>query len=78
MRAPGVLLGRGLHKIRFARAGGGKSDGFRSIDSYKPAVGPVFLRTKFAKNEKSSLTARETEYLIQLGEILAAEYGKRR
>ncbi|MES2434403.1 MAG: type II toxin-antitoxin system RelE/ParE family toxin [Pseudomonadota bacterium] len=73
----GVLLGGGLHKVRFARAGGGKSGGFRTIHYYKPAVGPVFLLTMFAKNEKSNLTARETEYLIQLGESLAAEYGKR-
>ena len=73
----GVLLGGGLRKVRFARAGGGKSGGFRTIHYYKPEVGPVFLLTMFAKNEKSSLTAKETEYLIQLGEILAADHGKR-
>lgn len=73
----GVLLGGGLRKVRFARAGGGKSGGFRTIHYYKPAVGPVFLLTMFAKNEKASLTIKETENLIQLGEILAAEHGKR-
>ncbi|GLS87979.1 hypothetical protein GCM10010873_29530 [Cypionkella aquatica] len=73
----GVLLGGGLRKVRFARTGGGKSGGFRTIHYYKPEVGPVFLVTMFAKNEKSNLSAKEMEYLIQLGEILAAECGER-
>ena len=74
----GVSLGGGLHKVRFARQGGGKSGGYRTIHFYRPDDGPVFLLTMFAKTEKSNLTARETEYLVQLGETVAAEYGKRK
>ena len=73
----GVLLGGGLRKVRFARDGGGKSGGFRTIHYYTPDVGPVFLLTMFAKNEKSNLTAKETAYLVSVGETLAATYGKR-
>jgi hypothetical protein len=73
----GVLLGGGLRKVRFARESGGKSGGFRTIHYYKLDVGPVFLLTMFAKNEKSNLSARETEYLVKVGEMLAATYGKR-
>ena len=73
----GVLLGGGLRKVRFARDGGGKSGGFRTIHFYKPEIGPVFLLTMFAKNEKSNLTVRETEYLVKVGEMLATTYGKR-
>jgi hypothetical protein len=74
----GVSLGGGLHKVRFARQGGGKSGGFRTIHYFKPDEGPVFLLTMFARNEKSNLTAKETGFLIQLGEAVAAEHGKRK
>lgn len=73
----GVQLGGGLRQVRFAREGGGRSGGFRTIHCYKPDIGPVFLLTMFAKNEKTNLTAKETEYLVQSGEAVAAEYGKR-
>lgn len=73
----GVSLGGGLRKVRFARAGGGKSGGFRTIHFYRPGAGPVFLLTMFAKNEKANLTASETAQLIQLGDLVAAAYGRR-
>ena len=73
----GVLLGGGLRKVRFARAGGGKSGGYWTIHFYRPDEGPVFLLTMFAKNEKSNLTAKETAQLIEVGEMLASTYGKR-
>ncbi len=74
----GVQLGGGLHKVRFAREGSGKSGGFRTIHYYKADSGPVFLLTMFAKNEKDSLSAKETEGLIRLGEMLSAETGRRK
>lgn len=74
----GVSLGGGLHKVRFARQGGGKSGGLRTIHYYKPDEGPVFLLTMFAKNEKSNLTLKETHLLVQLGQAIATEYGKRK
>ena len=37
----------------------------------------MFLLTMFAKNEKSNLTVKETEYLVEFGEMLAAEQGRR-
>ena len=38
---------------------------------------PYGSLTMFAKNEKSNLTVRETEYLVKVGEMLATTYGKR-
>lgn len=73
----GVSLGGGLRKVRFARSGGGKSGGYRTIHFYRPGAGPVFLLTMFAKNEKANLTASETAQLMQLGDLVAAAYGKR-
>ena len=35
----GVSLGGGLHKVRFARKGGGKSGGFRSVHYYQAGRG---------------------------------------
>lgn len=69
-------MGGGLPKVRFARQGGGKSGGYRTIHYYKPDEGPVFLLTMFAKNEKSNLTPKETQLLVQLGAAIATEYGK--
>lgn len=74
----GVALGGGLHKVRFARQGGGKSAGYRTIHYFKPDDGPVFLLTMFAKSEKSNLTAKETEILIQLGDAVATAYRNRK
>ena len=72
----GVSLGGGLRKVRFAKGGGGKSGGFRTIHYFLAPGGPVFVLTVFAKADKSSLTLSETAKLIQLGAFLAAEYGR--
>jgi hypothetical protein len=73
----GVSIGGGVRKFRFAREGGGKSGGYRVIHFFSPEAGvPIFLITVFAKNEKASLTPRETEMVRQLGEALAASYGR--
>jgi hypothetical protein len=73
----GIALGGGLRKVRFARAGGGKSGGFRTIHYFNAGVGPVFLLTLFAKNEKANLTAAETAALMTLGNQIADYYGRR-
>ena len=73
----GVSLGRGLWKVRFGRAGEGKSGGFRTIHFYRAGAGPLFLLTMFAKTEKSNLSASELAGLMKLGEELAAWYGRR-
>ena len=73
----GVALGGDLYKVRFARAGGGKSGGFRTIHYYNANTGPLFLLTMFAKNEKSSLSKVETDGLIKLGREIALWYRKR-
>ena len=74
----GVALGGGLRKVRVGREGGGKSGGYRVLFvSGGPQV-PLFLVTVFAKNEKASLTAKETEVLLRVGEMLSATYGKRK
>lgn len=72
----GVSLGGGIRKLRFARDGGGKSGGFRSVHYYQPDRGqPVFLLTVFAKNEKANLTPVEGAALVAIGERIAANYG---
>lgn len=74
----GVSIGGGVRKARFARAGGGKSGGYRVIHFFSPEGAlPVFLITVFAKNEKANLTQAETTAVKILGEALAASYGSK-
>lgn len=67
-----VSLGGRLRKVRFGRAGNGKSGGLRTIHFYKAEAGPIYLLTLFAKNEKDTLSPSELTMLLQLGETLAA------
>jgi hypothetical protein len=48
----GISLGGGLRKVRFARAGGGKSGGYRVIHFYRSLDMPLFLLTVFTKMKK--------------------------
>ena len=73
----GVSLGGGLRKMRWARTGGGKSGGFRTVHYWQVGPAPLFLLTMFAKNEKANLTPAELAALRQLGDQIAAHYGKR-
>ncbi|MDR7125792.1 type II toxin-antitoxin system RelE/ParE family toxin [Pseudotabrizicola sp. 4114] len=74
----GVSLGGGIRKLRFARDGGGKSGGFRSIHFYAPGRGqPVFLMTVFSKNAKSYLKPDEEAALVSIGERILASYGRK-
>lgn len=74
----GVPLGGGLRKMRFARAGGGKSSGFRTLYVFGGVELPIFLVTVFAKNEKGNLTKAEQAELIELSKSLLARYGERK
>jgi hypothetical protein len=74
----GVSLGNGLRKLRFAREGGGKSGGFRSIHFYQAGRDlPVFLLSVFAKNEKANLTRAEETAMAAAAERIVAAYGSR-
>ena len=73
----GVSLGGGLRNVRFARRGGGKSGGYRTIHVFGGAEMPIFLVTVFAKNEKDNLSRAEQAELIALGKVLLAHYGDR-
>ena len=61
-------LGHGLIKQRIARAGAGKSGGFRTIIAYRQGDRAVFLYG-FAKNERDNIGADD---LIDLAETGAA------
>lgn len=71
----GILLGGGLRKVRFAREGGGKSGGFRTIYVFGGAEVPIFIVTVFAKNENDNLTKAELAAAVALSKQLLATYG---
>lgn len=58
-------LGGGVFKQRIARAGGGKSGGFRTIILFKVG-GHSFFVHGFAKNEKANVTPKELKALKKL------------
>ena len=71
----GVSLGGGLRKVRFARDGGGKSGGFRSVHYYQAGRNlPVFLMSVFAKNERANLTRTEEAIMAAAAERIVAAY----
>ena len=71
----GMSLGGGLRKVRVARAGGGKSGGYRTLYVYGDTHMPLFLVTVFAKNEKDNLSKSEQTALVALSKGLLATYG---
>jgi hypothetical protein len=73
----GIALGGGLRKVRFARAGEGKSGGFRTIHFYNRDDGPLLLLAMFAKNDKANLSPPELTALLKLSQRLALHYGRR-
>lgn len=72
-------LGGHVYKQRVARAGKGKSGGFRTIVLFKIG-GHVFFAEGFAKNEKANISAKELKALRDLAQVLLrlleAEIGK--
>lgn len=73
----GISLGGGLRKLRFARPGGGKSGGYRTIYVWGGVEVPIFLVTVFAKSEKDNLSKAEQAELVTLSKALIAHYGDR-
>lgn len=61
-----AALGGGLIKQRVARAGGGKSGGFRTIIAYRQRDRAVFL-LGFANNERDNIDDDELADLKKLG-----------
>ena len=58
-------LGGGLIKQRVARAGGGRSGGYRTVIAYRASRLSVFLYG-FGKNERDNIDDRELEDLKKL------------
>lgn len=71
----GVSLGGGLRKIRIARAGGGKSGGYRTVYVFGGVHMPIYLITVFAKTEKDNLTRTEQIAAVELAKALVARHG---
>ena len=61
-------LGGGVYKQRVARAGKGKSGGFRTIILFKVG-GHSFFAHGFAKNEIANVTTKELRALKQLATL---------
>ncbi|NJD33943.1 MAG: addiction module toxin RelE [Betaproteobacteria bacterium] len=60
----------GVRKIRWARAGRGKSGGVRIIYYVHSDAMPLYLLTVFAKNERANLSRAERNGLAGLVELL--------
>ena len=66
----------GARKFRFARAGTGKSGGWRVVSAYCGPGTPVFLIAVFGKGEKANLSRAEANDLAKMVKRLCAAYGK--
>lgn len=77
--ASGVILQGtgGIRKLRWKRAGSGKSGGVRVIYYYYNERIPLFLLTVFSKSEKVNLSKRERNELAKLTRVLVESYGRR-
>jgi mRNA-degrading endonuclease RelE of RelBE toxin-antitoxin system len=75
----GVLIqgAGGLRKLRWARAGRGKSGGVRVIYYYHSDFMPLYLLAVFGKNEKSNLSAEEKSMLAKSTRDLVAYWRQR-
>lgn len=62
-------LGGGVYKQRVARAGGGKSGGFRTLLAFR-AGRSCFFVYGFAKSAKANVTAKELEALQAYAALL--------
>ena len=60
----------GVRKLRWARAGRGKSGGVRVVYYFHSEAIPLYLLTVFAKNERANLTKAERNDLADLVETL--------
>ena len=74
-----ILQGTGgVRKVRFARAGGGKSGGYRVIYFFHSPDIPLFALNVFAKNEKANINPAERNALKELAAQLVATYRTRK
>ncbi|WIJ26611.1 type II toxin-antitoxin system RelE/ParE family toxin [Devosia sp. RR2S18] len=64
----------GARKVRYAKAGKGKSGGYRVITYYTADDIPVFLMDVYAKGEKINLTPKERVELKKELDSFAEEY----
>lgn len=64
----GVVIPRsgGLRKVRWSRAGMGKSGGVRVIYYLVPDRGRLYLMTVYAKSEREDLTPKELKKFAKL------------
>ncbi len=60
----------GVRKLRWGRAGRGKSGGVRVIYYFHDEAMPLYLLALFAKNEKADLSKAERNELAKLTAIL--------
>lgn len=63
-----VDLGGHLYKLRIARPGGGKRDGYRTLLSARIGSRYVFLHG-YPKNDKANITAAEKKALQLAGKV---------
>jgi len=68
----GVLLAEtgGIRKLRWGRAGQGKSGGVRIIYYFHSEAMPLYLLTLFAKNEQANISKEERNELARLAALL--------
>jgi mRNA-degrading endonuclease RelE of RelBE toxin-antitoxin system len=59
----------GVRKIRWGAKGKGKSGGVRIIYYWRSTRDHIYLLTIYGKNEASTLTANEKEYLKNMVEV---------
>ena len=64
----------GLRKLRFARAGEGKSGGYRTIHYYAGTDIPIFLLDLIDKREKANLSPGERNAIAKQLPLLVAEF----
>ncbi|HEY8697720.1 MAG TPA: type II toxin-antitoxin system RelE/ParE family toxin [Rhizomicrobium sp.] len=65
----------GCRKVRFAKAGTGKSGGYRVITFYSGENVPVFLLTVYAKGRLGNLTDKQVNVLKGRTKRLLESYG---
>lgn len=61
----------GVHKIRFAGRGKGKSGGYRAVAAYFGLNAPVYLLALLSKGERENFTAAEIAVFRTLTSMIA-------
>ncbi len=67
----------GIRKLRWARAGSGKSGGIRVIYYFHDESMPLYLLAAFGKNEKANLSKEERNLLAKAVKELVASWRQR-